>query len=373
MDKKKHSKPKFDRESREEDITFLIKEIKKIHKDPYRYVGKKEFEKSLQKSLTVEDKFFALAIQEALALIQDAHTRIDLIRDDLLPFYLVRLSDKNFYIIGSNQKKALGTKLISINKYKISDIIKKIKNLSSKENSEQTFNDLERFIPSNGILKYYGFSDSENVEVKTNKGVFIFTENTDSIFEKKNPFKWKDKNYTGNEDYKFKIIHNNLIFQYNRCYRGEYTEKQLKDFKEKLLREAKLSKNILIDLRQNTGGDTEVMRGAFDKLPDNIPIYVATSRKTFSSAMHHLIDLKERQHAVQIGENAGQRPNRFGQGENITLPNSKIVVTCSCKYFELIPGSNLKVIKPDIYIPLTVQNYITETDPLDKWIEENLN
>lgn len=168
------------------------------------------------------------------------------------------------------------------------------------------------------------------------------------------------------------MIHNNLIFQYNNCNKGKYTKKQLKDFKDKLLREAGKSKNILIDLRQNGGGDTEVMRDALDKLPKNIPIYVATSRQTFSSAMHHLIDLKERQHAIQIGENAGQKPNRFGQGENITLPNSKIVVTCSCKYFELMPGSDLEVIKPDIYIPLTIENYVTETDPLDKWIEENL-
>ena len=115
------------------------------------------------------------------------------------------------------------------------------------------------------------------------------------------------------------------------------------------------------------------MYNALEKFPEKIPIYVATSRSTFSSAMHHLIYLKTKKGAKQIGENAGQRPNRFGQGEEIILPNSKIIIHRSVKDFQLMPGSKLEVLEPDIPLPVTIENYITETDPLDKWIEENLN
>lgn len=138
MDKGKTSKPKFDRESREKDIAFLIKKIEKIHKDPYRYVKKEKIEKSLQKSLDVEDKFFALAIQESLALMKDAHTRIDIIREDLLPLYFTYLSDGRCYITGANlNDNVIGSELISINKKSLAEINKKLAKLSSKENSEQ--------------------------------------------------------------------------------------------------------------------------------------------------------------------------------------------------------------------------------------------
>lgn len=373
MSRKTVSQPKFDKKSREEDLVFLIKKIERIHKNPYKHIEKQSFEESLQKSLTVKDEYFALAIQESLSLIKDAHTRIDLIRDDLLPFYLTYLADEHFYITGSSNKEIIGSYIISINNHSIKEITQRVSNLSSKENNEQLLHDLERFLPSNRILKYYGFSNSKDVEIETNKGFSTFTEDSGFSIKRRNPFKWKKNTYTGIWNYRFKAIDQNLLFQYNDCDRGEYTKKRLKDFKTKLLAEANKARNIIVDLRQNTGGDTEIMRDALDKLPSNIPIYVATGRRTFSSAMHHLIDLKERQGAIQIGENAGQKPNRFGQGEKIVLPNSQIIVTCSCKYFELMPGSNLQVLEPDIYLPLTITDYISETDPLNKWMKDNLN
>ena len=172
MNKKKTSKPEFDRKSREKDIAFLIEKIEKIHKDPYRYVKKKEFEISLQKTLDVEDKFFALAIQESLALIKDAHTEVGYIDDDLIPLWFTYLNDGKCYITGSNIKdtKPIGAEVLSVNNYPLGEINKKLSLLSSKENSEVLLKDLGWYLISNRILKYYGFGDSKNITYSTNKG-----------------------------------------------------------------------------------------------------------------------------------------------------------------------------------------------------------
>ena len=129
---------------------------------------------------------------------------------------------------------------------------------------------------------------------------------------------------------------------------------------------------IIVDLRQNSGGNTSVMEDLFKRLPNDKKIYVAMGRKTFSSAIHHLLYLKINKNAVSIGENAGQKPNRFGDHKVIELPNSHIRVNCSFKYFELLPGQDIDVIEPDIRIPITIEDYKDENDPLNQWIGENL-
>jgi len=363
-----------ERESRKEDILYLQNQIEKIHKDPYRNIDKETFQESLNNSLTVSEEFFPIAIQESLALMKDAHTKVDNLVNDWFPIQLKYLSDGNCYVIGSSSENdtIVGGKLLSINKFPLEEVCKKISLLSSKENSEQLLKDLSFFFICNTILKYYGFSSSSRETFSTDKGDFTYKETRKIHPKVRSPFEWESKDYIGNKDYKFKMDGNVLKFQYNNCTQGKSSNKELRDFKDKLVKSAKTAKNIIIDLRQNSGGNTEIMRDALDQFPKTTPIYVATSRKTFSSAMHHLIDLKEMQGAIQIGENAGQKPNRFGQGEDITLPNSKIKIKCSSKDFILMPGSDLEVLEPDIPLPLTIDDYTNERDPLEDWIKQNL-
>lgn len=369
-----HQQKALTLKQKKDDISFLLQQIEQIHKDPYRNIDKQAFQNSLKESVNTKNKFFPLKIQESLAQMKDAHTKVNNIVEDWFPIELQYLSDNKCYIIGGKTKDdpAIGGELISINNYPLKEINTKLSALSSKENQEQLLKDLSFFTICNTILNYYSFSSGKITTFTTTKGIFSYEETKELQPKTRNPFAWKDKNYVGNQHYRFKLEKGILNFQYNNCKQGDYSDRELKDFKKELLSGAKDAKYILVDLRQNSGGSTEIMRDALDKLPKNKPIYVATSPKTFSSAMHHLIDLKERQRAIQIGENAGQRPNRFGQGEEIILPNSHIVIHCSSKDFNLMPGSNLEVLTPDIFIPLTIHNYIEEKDPLIDWLRENL-
>lgn len=366
----------------QKDVEYLQQQLEEIHFDPYRNVEKQTLTDSLQKATEAKPEFFQIAVQESLALLRDAHTRVseEFREEELFPVRYLDIGG-NLYITGAETKDSdlLGRQLLAINGVTISNVLPKLANLSSKENSEVLARDLAWFLESNKILRYYGFSSTETIQIETDQGDIELkvSENRDTFY-RMNPLVWSKQQreesttYEGNKLYQFRMEDGNLIFQYNDCTNDGFTEEYLEEFKAHLLESAKNARNIIVDFRLNDGGSTEIMADLFEKFPDNKPIYVAIARKTFSATMHHLLYLKQNKGATLVGENAGQKPNRFGDHKEIVLPNSGIKVACSYKYFELLPGQNIDVIEPDIKIPITIEDYMNSTDPLDQWIKDNL-
>lgn len=363
-----------------EDIKYLLSEIEKIHRDPYKNVTKQKFESALNEVLNKSP--IKLGIQEALALLKDAHTKVVGIGKELFAIEYTYIGN-SLYIIGISKEKEefLGQKVISVSTVPIAEINEKLEKLSSKENQEVTLRDTALFLQSNMILKYFGISDSNTLDIETSKGNFQIAVGDKESFQHMkvlNPLIWKEKDYinnptyTGNSTYRLRVDANKLLFQYNACNNRGYTPKVLENFQQILLLEAKQAKNIIVDLRLNSGGSTNIMAETFKKFPDDVPIHVAIGRKTYSSAIQHLLYLKTNKNATLVGENAGQKPNKFGDRKDILLPNSAIKISCSYKYFELLPDQDIDVIKPDISIPITIESYINSIDPLNAWIKSNL-
>ena len=363
----------------QEDIGYLQEQLEKTHFDIYRNVEKETLTESLERSTEVEPEYFKIALQESLALIGDAHTYVHGVFNKQHPLLESKEIEGKMYVIGTSEEQnfLIGQELKEINGYPVAEVISKISKLSSKENREILLKDVSVFMTSPLALKYYGFSKGDVTEITTNVGSTNIVGEEDAKIKIQNPLKWKtaelnDPTFLGNSDYRLRVIENTLLFQYNRCTNEGHTKEELEDFKNQLLEIAKESDKIVIDLRQNSGGNTGIMADLFPRLPEDKKIYVAMGRKTFSSAIHHLLYLKNNKNGILIGENAGQRPNRFGDNKKIVLPNSKITISCSYKYFELLPGQDIDVIEPDIKIPVTIEDYKNSTDPLNQWIKDNL-
>ena len=251
-----------------------------------------------------------------------------------------------------------------------------VSRLSSKENREVMLKEVPMFLTSPLVLGYFGFNKGNTTEITTDATETVMAEQEGGKIKTKNPLRWREEElnnntFVGNIDYRLRVVGNTLLFQYNSCTNEGHTKQELDDFKKQLLKLAKESDAIVVDLRQNGGGNTKIMGDLFARFPEDKKIYVAMGRQTFSSAIHHLLYLKQNKNAILVGENAGQKPNRFGDHKLITLPNSHIRVHCSYKYFELLPGQNIDVIEPEIKIPVTIEDYKNETDPLNEWIRKS--
>src|SRR6185295_953270 len=101
-------------------------------------------------------------------------------------------------------------------------------------------------------------------------------------------------------------------------------------------------RKIAIDLRQNGGGDFNVGRKYLvDELARRPKLrgYVLIGAKTFSAALRNSIDFRNVAKATLVGETIGEKPNSYSENDEMTLPQSRLEVSYSTRYYEFLPGT----------------------------------
>lgn len=154
----------------------------------------------------------------------------------------------------------------------------------------------------------------------------------------------------------------------------------MEKFADELLRfiNENQSENLIIDLRNNFGGDffAGLKLAQYLVLADSLNwksgSYVLINNVTFSAAMSNAAQFKSILNAMLIGEPTGAKPKGYQDMGEFTLPNSKRVVTFSKRFYDFM-GNNKDAIYPDKTIKLTVDDYLKNTDkPLD-WVLEQVD
>ena len=85
-------------------------------------------------------------------------------------------------------------------------------------------------------------------------------------------------------------------------------------------------------------------------------VFVIIGRNTFSSGILNAVDLKK-VGARLVGEPTGGSPNHFGEVKTLDLPNSRIQVTYSVKYFKVM-DEDARSLMPDIPIGVCFSDYL---------------
>ncbi len=118
--------------------------------------------------------------------------------------------------------------------------------------------------------------------------------------------------------------------------------------------DAEHPRRLIIDLRDNTGGDFNVGRAFVEEvkkrpwLNQEGVLYVLIGRKTFSAAMTNAVDFKTTTNAILVGEPAGAAPNNWQEVRRFNLPNSGLSVSVSTLYYEFLPGE--ADVRPDLQV-----------------------
>jgi hypothetical protein len=98
---------------------------------------------------------------------------------------------------------------------------------------------------------------------------------------------------------------------------------------------------LVIDLRENGGGDSEHIRPVIEALAQRPALdraghlFVIVGRGTYSSAMLNVVALDQETRAVFVGEPPASVPDHYGQVASFLLPNSHVRIDYSTKHFPI--------------------------------------
>ena len=141
-------------------------------------------------------------------------------------------------------------------------------------------------------------------------------------------------------------------------------------------------RNVVLDMRLNSGGDLNTTRDFVQSLPARIPgrIFVLTSPWTFSAAISTTAYLKQAapERVTIVGEHVGDRLQFFAEGGPEALPNSHLMILAARERHDYVTGCEgftdchgnvvrnpIRVPNLDIQIaaPWTIEAYAAGRDP----------
>jgi hypothetical protein len=176
-----------------------------------------------------------------------------------------------------------------------------------------------------------------------------------------------------------------LYFQYNRA--ADMKEEDTKAFAARLVGEfdKRKPRALVVDLRFNTGGNTELARDLMKQLQQRsagIERFVITGRATFSAGIAHAALWREAGHVTFVGEPVGDAMDFWSEGGNIVLPNSGLAAhfangahsysSAPCPQGVKCLDMNVASLKPDIPTLLSWQDYKAGRDPAMEAITQSV-
>lgn len=131
-------------------------------------------------------------------------------------------------------------------------------------------------------------------------------------------------------------------------------------------------RRFVVDLRGNTGGDSDVIQPLLtalstSQLPREGRLYAVTDRATYSSGLEAAVSLVA-EHAVLVGEPSGEDLQTYGEAGTFALPNSGLAVQYATQHYDF-SRAGAEILTPSIPITPTFAQYAAGDDPVMDRIE----
>lgn len=354
-----------------EDLNYTIQQLEKRHPNLHYKISSIDLSnkvKELQAEGIDSKEELIIALMKTFSLVGDSHTQVSRASIDFkqlaVRFYR---ADDRLFIIGVEPQDIdlLGSEVIDIDGAKTADVLKYVDTLVAAENSSHRWNVSAELLQYPQILN----SDQIRLKLKSKSGekemTFVPPEGTyDTVGVTGNNPLWLSQPKSVN--YWFKILDKDVLyFQYNSC--REMKNKSFNSFVDEMIKATSKNQKIIVDLRRNSGGNSEVISPFFDalkkkKIKTN-QVLVLISRRTFSSALLNAVELKEDFKAILLGEPTGGAPTHFGDQKSFTLPHSQIEIMYSTKFFK---NNSVKTdsLYPDVSVQPDIEKMVHGEDPV---------
>ncbi|SHH21590.1 S41 family peptidase [Thermosipho atlanticus] len=402
------------KEEMEIDLNYLVNTLRDVHPKTVNgfnkeqiHIIKKAYEK-IQNPMSVGEFYFIL--NEVISSLKDAHSMIWINttkEDRIINLPMIWLED-GMYIKEDVNNLKKGDKIISIGGKTENELLIKLQKIIPAEN--------QQWVKVMGKINLVKEPFLNYLRLINNGYVDIVVQRNGQKIKTKLPLT-KQPTYPNNNNYKmwvsYKIYPEKSlgIFRLDKCIYNEVYKSTLENFFKEV---SKYNiKNIAIDVRKNTGGDSRVIdefmkyididkylfytgdirfsrqaskqRGYIRKkgyksypkrviinkkiqdhdLIYNGKIYVLTSFYTFSSGNWFAVVIKDNKLGTIIGEPTGNQPSSYGDILRFQLPISGFKFYVSHKKWVRPNISNdpEDCLHPDIEVYTTIEDILNKKDP----------
>jgi hypothetical protein len=385
-----------------EDLRFLAAQMRLKHKSLFHTMTEAEFNQAVEKldadiPLLNDDQIFIRFLQ-IMAMVQDGHSGFD-IRPipppdlkDHIPVRFVRYDD-GIYVRAAAPEYAdmVAGKVVKVGSAGWQEAIQRLDSIESHDpgnNGEQLAWSAKTSLDCPRLLYGLGLTqsrDSAEFTIEKNGQSRIFTLKAGvpigEWYLNSVPPDWVDARPESapvplaqqHEDkhYWFTYLPDQhaVYFQFNLVI--NQNGEPLADFAGRLATalEQPSVERLVIDLRNNTGGDNTLLRPLLvalirSKVNRRGGIFAITGPTTFSAAQNFVNRLENYTEAIYVGEPTAENVNFYGDPAGITLPHSHLEAAVSRLWWQdKDPRDKRAATFPEIAIEPTFRDYVAGTDP----------
>jgi len=386
-----------------EDLHFLAAQMRFKHKSLFHTLTETEFNQAVEKldadiPQLNEDQIFVRFLQ-IMAMVQDGHSGFDTRPipppadlKDHIPVRFVQFADGIYVRAAATEyADAVGGKVVKVGSYSWQEAIQRVDSTESHDagnNGEQLAWGAKTILNWPRVLHGLGLSESRD------SGDFVIEKNGQNRnFRMKAsvplgewylnslPASWVDARPKSvlvplsqqQEDrfywYSYLPEQHAIYFQFNLVING--AGETLADFAGRLATalEHPDVRRLVIDLRNNTGGDNTLLRPLLvalirSKINSRGGIFAIVGPTTFSAAQNFVNRLENYTEVIYVGEPTGENVNFYGDPAGITLPHSHLGAAVSQLWWQdKDPRDKRTGTFPEIAIEPTFRDYVAGADP----------
>lgn len=360
-----------------EDLNQFKRELPEKHKNLFAKISQADFNRKVLaielKAPTLTNESFEIELYKLIKEIGDEHTRIEPVYKKVLPLK-VDFFKEGIYVTHTSAAYSylLSKKLDGINDSSISAVIKQFEEIIKTDNFSYFDVYFQQLVNKPAVLKGLNVmkEDASATFILDGKPQIISTLKKEDFHADATVQTLKNSK---TDNYWYQPTDDFLYFNYQSCF--EQTDKPFEAFNEDLWQflEKNKPKKIVIDLRNNSGGNSAILNPFLDKLKSSYlnekgRLFVLIGKSTFSSALMNAVNLKRNFNAILLGQPTSGNVNHYGETRGFQLLNTRLIVGYSTRYWEIWKGYE-GALKPDVKIEYSIYNFNKGIDEALEYIK----
>jgi hypothetical protein len=350
------------------DIDAVTTELPRRHANAFFHISKQTFD-SASKALIAQlpsltDSAAAVGLYRLVAMIGDGHTSVSGWKFSSYPFEAYWF-EEGIYLtrVAVTQSDLLGSRIVAVNGKPIDEVTAAVATVFSHENDSWMRSQVPVYLAYGEVLAALGITTDEH------EARFTFAAADGTLFERTlqttgmaagwdaPPPSRAKRDANLNYWAQYYEASSALFVKYNLCMNDP--KKPFATFINEALAGVgnRPIDKLVIDLRDNPGGDTAVFQPLLSRIQSTPALnrrdhlLVLIGRSTFSSALINALELKQQTNAILIGEPTGGKPNSYGEVRTYALPNSRLTLWYSTKFFQLLRNEDPPSLAPHVVMP----------------------